>query len=406
MIRFKCPKCGTAFSLPPEKAGQRVACGKCRAKLVVPATAAPPGVAPPAMDDIPPLPDIRNEFPAADSDDQEPARNRVPSRPRPRPGRRTAGSRQRRPARKSASDLTDEALLKRATHPGRDMMILAVLATIGVAFIVAAAVLDRSGDRGSMSALAAALVLLAVGLWFLTDAARKGSPTAITILLTTMGIALAFGILTFIISLASAGGDLDAESLGRTLGGWAIPAIVLAALARDRKILLALQERGLRDQGFGPAKPAGYLCTVGGGLFVCGYIATVSLTVYAAYSVIKTQEAEVKPFVDMIQHEEQEFLTLMNAKDSLATITKRQNALTKVEALEKRLLAIQYDCRNDRLLAIMEKYRAAVEEWKRGVRLTLVPGIDPALVAQALERGDQLRTEAVTEFQKYASGDK
>src|SRR4051812_29711385 len=79
----------------------------------------------------------------------------------------------------------DEKLLKRARHSGRNLSVLASLATFGAMALIAAALFAK-GIHGFMAVLAATITLIAAGYWVLAVAARRGNPNAVGVVIVAM----------------------------------------------------------------------------------------------------------------------------------------------------------------------------------------------------------------------------
>src|SRR5688572_6665352 len=79
----------------------------------------------------------------------------------------------------------DAKLLKRARHAGRNLSVLAMLASFGAMALIAAA-LYAKGMHGVMTVLASTITLIAGGYWVLAVAARRGNPNAVGVVIVAM----------------------------------------------------------------------------------------------------------------------------------------------------------------------------------------------------------------------------
>jgi hypothetical protein len=89
-----------------------------------------------------------------------------------------------------AGTLTDEQLLKRANHAGRNLAVLRTLAILGAAGMWAV-VFSAKAALPIMAPAASALTLLAAGYWSLMIAALRGNPVSVGVVLVIMVIQLA-----------------------------------------------------------------------------------------------------------------------------------------------------------------------------------------------------------------------
>jgi hypothetical protein len=143
----------------------------------------------------------------------------------------------------------DEKLLKRARHAGRNLSVLAILATLGAIALIATALFAK-GIHEVMAVLATTITLIAAGYWVLAVAARRGNPNAVGVVIVAMVLQICLALISAGLAAARTNSAFQPPA-----GGLVIPILVLVALASSRKVLLELKDRQLWDQVFGSAKP-------------------------------------------------------------------------------------------------------------------------------------------------------
>lgn len=296
---------------------------------------------------------------------------------------------------------TDTKLLKRAQNAARNLRVLAILTTVGAMGFLAGACLG-DGIRGFMAVGATIFSLVAAGYWVLAVAARRGNPTAVGVVMVAMVLSICLALIGSGLSAARAHSDVRLP-----LPGLIIPILVFGALASSRKVLLDLQERQLWDRAFGPAKPSGNLCVIGGVLLATGFLGVNALTYGLDWKVEQERKLEVqhaKAFVDLIQVDEKEFLNAVHGTVGHQGPDKIETALAKFGVLELHFEVLKKEIAGaDPLLQILTSYGNALRQWKTGLLLLNEPNADTYRVQQMFKLGDQLRAEACQEFdRRYA----
>jgi len=299
--------------------------------------------------------------------------------------------------------LTDEQLLKRATHAGRNLRILAALASVGLGIIVAASIVVEDA-RPFLTVFTMAFLPITVGYWMLATAAQRGSEKSVGIVLVVMLFQIALNVISY--GIVAAGERGEAEM---SFSGLVLPVLVIVALHSSRKALVELKERGLWDQVFGSAKPVGNLCPIGGSLLVLGFVVMNAGTVYVGFQAGAGKNAEIEQarlFLGMLEKEEQEFLTVMNAPEGLLAEGRLDKAFEKIGALEKRLEAVRAEVAGNKLLlAILATYGNGVKQWGEGLKALRPPSPDPLKAQKELELGDRFRAQAAADFdRRYVEG--
>lgn len=296
------------------------------------------------------------------------------------------------------ANVIDEKLLKRARHAGRNLSVLAILATLGATALIAAA-LCAKGIHGVMAVLATTISLIAAGYWVLAVAARRGNPNAVGVVIVTLVLQICLALISSGVAAAR-----NNSAFQPPAGGVLIPILVLVSLASSRKVLLELKERQLWDQVFGPAKPTGKFCLIGGTLLATGFAAMNAGTCYIDWKAGQQQTAEVqhaKAFIELIQGDEKEFLTAMQVSSVNGGQNRIETALTKFKTLEQNFDALKKQAGSaDRLLQIVTTYGNALRQWKNGLLLSKEPNADTERVQEMFKLGDQLRAEACQEFDR------
>jgi hypothetical protein len=295
----------------------------------------------------------------------------------------------------------DQKLLKRARNAGRNLSILAILASIGSVLLVAGAFLIKEMP-GVMILLAATISLVAAGYWVLAVAARRGNPNAVGVVLVVLIVQMCLGLIT---SGLAAAQTKSAYKL--PIGGLVIPILILVGLASSRQVLLDLKQRNLWDRVFGSAKPSGHLCVVGGILVATGFIALNAGNYYLQGKAADAQDAEFRhanAFVELVQEEEKEFLTAMQNISGSQSGEEIDAALTKLKLLEENFAKLKSEAADvNRLVQILTTYGNALRQWRNGLTLLKEREPDAERAQKMFALGDQLREEAGDEFdRRYA----
>lgn len=299
----------------------------------------------------------------------------------------------------AAKNLTDEQLLNRASHAGRNLTVLASLATLAsIAFWAIAFMAKIPMMAGIFPALA--LTLVAAGYCMLALAARRGSPTSVGIVIVIVALQITFVLTIAGISAARAGGDFSSNTPSII-----IPILVFIALASSRGVLLELQNRGLWDQAFAPAKPTRDLCIIGGALVALGFITLNGGTFYLGHKVQQERAAEhgqAREFVEMIKHEELQFMTAASEVLRASTSEKLDLALSRAETLKAKCESLRSAAGGQgRLPGVLTTYANAVRQWENGLLALKEKNPDTQHSQRLLDMGDRLRAEALDEFNRY-----
>lgn len=298
--------------------------------------------------------------------------------------------------------MTDQELLQRAGHAGRNLIALAILGSLFLLFIFAFVCLSPPSEVG-MAGLMVLVIAAAwpCGLWLLAIAARRGNPTAVGVVMAIMALQVLLSIAGFVLMTVR---HMDTGEGSPHLLFPLIGIIVIATLAGSRNVLLEMKKRGLWEQRFVPA--AGRrLCLIGGVLFVAGHVGMLASLLFPAISAAKRAVGEkehASAFIRVIKGKESELMTLMAALGSGGPEAVKA-AIAKVDALDQEIKSLQSAVAADSPLSpILAKYREAVSKWRSGLTELEGPTPDPEK-AKDLIIGDKLRNEAGEEFdRKYA----
>src|SRR5882672_5344459 len=117
----------------------------------------------------------------------------------------------------------DETLLKRARYAGRNLLVLATLATLGAIALIAAAFFAK-GMNGVMAVLAATISVLAAGYWVLAVAARRGNPNAVGVVIVAMVLQICLALISSGVTAARTNSAFQPP-----VAGLFIPILVLVA---------------------------------------------------------------------------------------------------------------------------------------------------------------------------------
>ncbi len=216
--------------------------------------------------------------------------------------------------------LADEKLLQRSGYAGGILATIAVLVTVCAAVLVFSTVQHEARIEPaaaearplllsvSFFALPLTLCAVAMGLWLLAVAARRGNPTAPGVVL----LVLAFQIL---LVLAASCMTLAHGGVPTALLGLVIVMLIAAAVSTGRNVLVEMKKRGLWEAKFAAAKASRGLCACGGVLLVAGYLGwNASLFIPAVLTLQnakeRAQEVErAKAFLACLKEKEPEVMS-------------------------------------------------------------------------------------------------
>jgi hypothetical protein len=300
------------------------------------------------------------------------------------------------------SSLSDEQLLKRAGHAGRNLGALAALGTLLTVVLVVAAMVARDAWP-QVLCLPAGACAIAAGYWVLMVAAKRGEPVSVTVALILTALHLAVG--GVMVGLIA---SRNPELAGRNAAHLVVPIVVLLVLAASRKDLVEIRKRGLSEKAFPGAAPAGRLCVIGGVLLAFG---VVGLNVGAvAFGVAQGQRQvarlqEARVFIHIVEKEEKAFLqalkTFFDEENETALPAAYQEMNARLAALETRVETARKGVTdNQPLVRVLSSYAAAVAQWRKGVDALALAGADPAAVQKHFQNGDRIRAGAAKEFDR------
>src|SRR5690242_21084505 len=186
----------------------------------------------------------------------------------------------------AAKNLSDDQLLARASHAGRNLCVLSVLATL-VAIVLWVVPFMGKAPLLGMIFPALAITSIAAGYWVLAIAARRGNPASVGTVIVIMALQLTFVLIFVGIGSARTGTDVSSN-----FPNVLIPIVVLWALASSRSVLLELQDRGLWEKVFNSEKTSSQFCVIGGILLAIGFLTLNGGTLYIGKKVQQEREAE------------------------------------------------------------------------------------------------------------------
>jgi len=298
----------------------------------------------------------------------------------------------------AAKNLSDEQLLARASHAGRNLAVLAILATL-VAIALWVIPFMAKAPLPGMIFPALAVTSIAAGYWVLTIAARRGNPASVGIVIVIMALQLTFVLISAGIGAARTGTDVASN-----FPNVVIPIAVLWALASSRSVLLELQERDLWEKVFDSEETGSQFCVVGGILLAIGLLTLNAGAMYVGQKVQQEHAArnqQAKEFVEMIKHEEQQLMDAAAAVVRAPTSDKLQLALAKADALKTKCQSIRAAAGDQGPLpGILTTYSNAVREWQNGLLALKDKNPDVKHAQQLLDMGDKLRANALEEFNR------
>ena len=295
----------------------------------------------------------------------------------------------------------DQELLKRARNAGRNLAVLATLATLLAVGLLSAIIFSKDAPA-VFAAMTLPLALLAAGYWVLAVAARRGNPNAVGVVIVAAVIQMC---LVWI--LAAVNAARQNSPFQPPIVGMIIPIAVLFALNNSRNVLLKLKERNLWDRVFGSAKPSANLCIIGGILFGTGITGFNSGTYYVSWKAEQQQKAEfqhARAFIELVKTDEQEFLAAMRVAMANPTQRNFDTVLNLHKAVEEKLEALKTEATPFKsLLLILHTYGNAIRQWKNGLVAVNAPVPDTRGAQKMFQLGDKLKADAIQEFdRRYA----
>ncbi len=295
-------------------------------------------------------------------------------------------------------ELSDETLLKRANHASRNLTVLAVLGTL-VGLVVVALSFSIKGAALPTFVLGATLLVISGGYWVLAVAARRGNPNSVGIVLVLVGVQIALSLIISGIASSRTGGSFQPNT-----GGLVMPALVFIALHSSRKILLELEDRGLSERAFGPAKPSGNLCMIGGILLVAGFVGLDTGVFYVNHKAGQEKAEEFRraqAFGKVIRVDELEFMKAMDGVWRNANKAQLEEAVAQLNILEEKLKSVnQTGTDGGQLSRIINNYENALREWKKALLMMQEATPDSERANAMLKLGDRFRSEACEEFNR------
>ncbi len=294
---------------------------------------------------------------------------------------------------------SNEKLIQRANHVGRDLSFFAVLT--GLCTIGALGNSFRPGaNQAYFQVLAGSFLLATLGFRSLSAAAKRGSIRALG-----MSALAALAFLVYSIVQSEVRGVSSNLNQSGEIGSYVTAFIVFLSLMRSRGILLELRRRGLWGQVFRYSKPSRGLCLLGGLLLVTGAVGIEYGAFYLGKAAVQESRQEMQiaqQFVLMLNNEQKVFLDALQQYSSSKRDTSKQTALGQLDVLERRAQYLLQAAQGHRHIArILQNYCAALPHWRRGIQMLGAPAGDPRKAIAEINDGDRLAEEAGDEFNKY-----
>jgi hypothetical protein len=299
----------------------------------------------------------------------------------------------------AAKNLSDEQLLARASHAGRNLCVLSVGTTL---FAIALWVVPFLGKAPVLGMIfpALAITCIAAGYWVLTVAARRGDPASVGTVIVIMALQL-----TFVLIFAGIGAARTGTEVSANYRNVLIPIVVLWALASSRSVLLELQERGLWEKVFNSEKTSSQFCVIGGTLLAIGLLTLNGGSLYVGQKVQQEHEAEnrqAREFADMIKHEEQQFMDAASDAVRKPTSDNLELALARADSLQTKCQSIRTATGDHgRLPGVLANYTNAVHQWQTGLLALKEKNPDTMHAQHMLDLGDKRRADALQDFNRY-----
>lgn len=296
-------------------------------------------------------------------------------------------------------ELSDEKLIKRSGHAGRNLAALALLTSVVAAGATAVCFFARE-VAGLVACMAVSLSLVAAGYWLLAVAAKRGNIRAVDFVIGYMLVQIVLGMALNGYAVNAAGAPQRSA-----VAGMLLPVLVLLAVIGSRSSLAELERRGLWRQVFGAAKPSGHLCGLGAALLVLGALSFLGSSFYVGWRTARVPAdglRQARAYTEILNGEERLFLS---AVDGLAD-GYRQEDLTavqeKIGALENAVGKLRAEAAGNRELGpILLTYGDAVAAWKSGLDLLRADPPDAARARDAFDRGIRLRERAAQAFDAH-----
>jgi hypothetical protein len=299
----------------------------------------------------------------------------------------------------AAKNLSDEQLLKRASHAGRNLAVLSILATLAAIAFWVVAFMAKVSPLG-MILPALAITFVAAGYCVLTIAARRGNPASVGTVIVIMALQLTVSLIFAGIGAARTGTDVS-----NNMPNVIIPIVVLVALATSRGVLLELQERGLWEKVFDSEKSSGQFCVIGGIFLAIGFLTLNGGTFYVGNKVQQERAAEnrqAREFVEMIKHEEQQFMDAAAAVLRGTTPDNLKLALARADSLKSKCESIRTAIGDHgRLPGILTGYSNGVRQWENGLLALTEKNPDTQRAQRLFDMRDKLRADALNDFNRY-----
>ena len=298
------------------------------------------------------------------------------------------------------SRLSDEKLVARATHAGRNLGALAAIVSLLSAGLIGAVFFSKA-QLPFLVWMAGTVTLVAIGYWLLAVAAKRGNPASVGTVIVLMTLQL---VLTLVFSAVAAAKKAGTETWSNTPGA-VISLLVISSLYNSWHVLKELQTRGLWNPIFGAARPSGHLCALGGLALAVGFLGVSCVGFCVERDTLSGHQEVVRQariFKDIVANEETALLRVMESMADTYTSEQLQMAETKAVELERALDALRAETADGTPLgAVLETYDGAVRQWKSCLEMMRSSAPDVERARQMLILAGKMRSEAILNFNRH-----
>ncbi len=300
----------------------------------------------------------------------------------------------------------DEKLINKSTHASRNLMVIGILQLIigiGFAAVFFGAFKVGEGPFGVFLLLIGPMIILSgTGMILAAIGARHGNTLGITVAAVLTFIGIIMGLIGRVWAATSIG-DAEAmgEQIGRSLGALLIPALVLAALASSRRVLVELRKKGLYPHVFQTPEHGVLPSIIGVILIITGNLAAFGIFAVAPV-ILASEQAQTKVCYERInvimENEEAELLSALQAFFQAPSPQTHQTCIRKLTKLEAAVNAFDSGG-NEKFSAAQEGYLQAIQSWKKGVSICksgTPEDIQKGMVY--LKKGDHQKQQAFAGF--------
>jgi hypothetical protein len=300
------------------------------------------------------------------------------------------------------AEVSDDLLIRRARYGGRNLVGLAILATLFAAMSLAFVLASPDRQTASVAGgIAAGIMAMATAYWVLAVAARRGNASALSVVIGFIVVQFVLGLTLQVYAYVRTDGRVPLNVV------WIIlPLVIVFLLARNRSQLIALRRRGLWEGVFGDRPPTGRLCAVGGVLLLIGLLMTYGGIVVSALQ--DSNDTKIQhDFLVLVNNDEKEFLDALKSWAESSSLEGVEDLLNKATSLHAKTNAIlEKTPPSSAMRFVVTKYAEATERWRQAVAAIRDSGEITKQAQEWMDEGDRLRQEAATALAKKAASPK